>query len=303
MVLGLLLLVVLTAGCQAPDVAAPTLREARSGHVAGVVVRSADQTPPRVPPPELFRLVRYPARLGDFAAYLTVPPGDGVRRPAIIWIPGSEYGAIRDVWSPRPPEEDMSGRAFREAGIVTMYPSLRGRNGNPGFREGFYGEVDDVLAAADYLARQAFVDPKRIYLAGHSTGGTLVLLTAEIDGRFRAVFSLAPAADVRSYPASQLPPIAPEDWRGFELRSPLYWLSSIRSPVFVFEGDGPNSNIDDLRRLSYARRNPLTHFYLVRGKNHVTAVPAVTALIARKIIADTGPKTNIAFPEPELDEL
>jgi dipeptidyl aminopeptidase/acylaminoacyl peptidase len=60
-----------------------------------------------------------------------------------------------------------------------MFPSLRGGNDNPGRHGGFYGEVDDVLAAHDYLSRQPYVDPKRIYPGGHSTGGTLALLTAE----------------------------------------------------------------------------------------------------------------------------
>lgn len=55
-----------------------------------------------------------------------------------------------------------------------MFPSLRGGNDNPGVKEGFLAEVDDVLAAADFLGKQNYVDPGRIYLGGHSTGGTLV---------------------------------------------------------------------------------------------------------------------------------
>ena len=62
-----------------------------------------------------------------------------------------------------------------------------------------------MLAAADYLARQDYVDPKRIYLGGHSTGGTLVMLVAESTDRFRAVFSFGPADDVRGYGPSYLP--------------------------------------------------------------------------------------------------
>ncbi len=34
-----------------------------------------------------------------------------------------------------------------------MYPSLRGGNKNPGYIETFLGEVDDVIAAARYLAQ------------------------------------------------------------------------------------------------------------------------------------------------------
>ena len=73
---------------------------------------------------------------------------------------------------------------FRQAGIMMMFPSLRGGNENSGPKEGFLGEVDDILAAADFLAKQEYVDPQRIYLGGHSTGGTLVLLTADCTDRF-----------------------------------------------------------------------------------------------------------------------
>ena len=37
-----------------------------------------------------------------------------------------------------------------------------------------------------FLAAQPYVDPARIYLGGHSTGGTLALLVAECSETFRA---------------------------------------------------------------------------------------------------------------------
>jgi acetyl esterase/lipase len=42
----------------------------------------------------------------------------------------------------------------------------------------FYDEVDDVLAAARFLANQLGVDPTQLFLAGHSVGGTTALLAA-----------------------------------------------------------------------------------------------------------------------------
>src|SRR5205085_2693378 len=103
------------------------------------------------------------------------------------------------VWQDEPPQNDQTASAYRKAGIATMFPSLRGGNDNPGFKESLFGEVDDVLAAREYLARQDFVDPKRIYLGGHSTGGTLVLLAAASTDQFRAVFSFGPVDDIRGY--------------------------------------------------------------------------------------------------------
>jgi acetyl esterase/lipase len=183
-----------------------------------------------------------------------------------------------------------------------MYPSLRGGNDSPGFKEGFFGEVDDVLAAADYLAGQEFVDPKRIYLGGHSTGGTLVLLVAASSDRFRAVFSFGPVADVGGY-GDQYLPFDRSNPRELELRSPERWLHSVRSPVFVLEGTNRPGNIDSLRALARASRNPLVHLHPVKGTDHFSILFPGTRLIARKILADEGATTNIAFTEDELSNM
>jgi dipeptidyl aminopeptidase/acylaminoacyl peptidase len=59
--------------------------------------------------------------------------------------------------------------------------------------------VDDVIVATEYLRAQPHVDPDRIYLGGHSTGGTLVQLVAASSDQYRAVFSFGPMDDVGGY--------------------------------------------------------------------------------------------------------
>src|SRR2546425_998049 len=112
-------------------------------------------------------------------------------------------GCGRDERQPpgKPPPGPGGPASLTEArrGFKTKLPPRQGA------KEGFLGEVDDVLAAADYLGKQEFVDAKRIYLGGHSTGGTLVLLVAECSERFRAVFSFGPADDVAGYGPEYLP--------------------------------------------------------------------------------------------------
>src|SRR5262249_33718036 len=127
-------------------------------------------------------------------------PRDGKKHPAVIWIRGGvDYNSIGDVWMEMTATNDQNASAFRKAGIIMMFPSQRGGNDNPGFKEAFFGEVEDIIAAANHLAKQDFVDPNRIYLGGHSIGGTLVLLVAESTARFRAVFSFGPAASIAGY--------------------------------------------------------------------------------------------------------
>jgi dipeptidyl aminopeptidase/acylaminoacyl peptidase len=254
-----------------------------------------------VPPPKLFRKVDYPSPAGKLAAYLTPDPRDGKKHPAIIWITGGDCNSIGDsAWTPARPSNDQSARQYREAGMVMMFPSLRGGNTNPGVEEGFLGEVDDILAAADYLANQGYVDPKRIYLGGHSTGGTLVMLVAESTDRFRAVFSFGPASDVSNYD-NEYTPFNRNDQREIELRSPVKWLHCIRCPTFVFEGT-IQGNIQSLQELMRASTSPKAHFYPVNGASHFSILAPTNRLIAQKILRDEGPETNIAFTAAELNK-
>ena len=280
-----------------PDATA-SLTEARKGFQTKLVRREAANEPVETPPPQVFQLVQYESPAGKLAAYLTPDPGDGKQHPAIVWITGGDCNTIGDLWSGMPENNDQTAAAYRNAGIVMMFPSLRGGNMNPGFREGFFGEVDDVLAAADYLARQSYVDPQRVYLGGHSTGGTLVLLTAASTDRFRAVFSFGPVEDVGGY-GSEYCPFDLSSARELELRAPIRWLHSIKSPVFVFEGVH-QGNLDSLRSMAQASKNPLAHFHEVPGKDHFSVLAPTNRLIAGKIVTDTGPTTNLSFSEQEL---
>ncbi|MGH7192383.1 MAG: alpha/beta hydrolase family protein [Candidatus Saccharimonadales bacterium] len=156
-----------------------------------------------------------------------------------------------------------------------------------------------MLAAAQFLAKQSYVDANRIYLGGHSTGGTLVLLVAESSERFRAVFSFGPAADVRGYPA-EFVPFDTSNSRESELRSPIYWLASIKSPVFVIEGTGGNH--DSLQEMARASANPQAHFLAVKGADHFEVLAPVCALLADKILRDSNPASGISLTDQELNE-
>jgi acetyl esterase/lipase len=276
-----------------------SLLDARRGFHTNLLSHPKQEVPLEVPPENIFRIVTYHSTVGELPAYLSVTPNDNKKRPAIIWITGGDCNSIGDVWSPSPAENDQTASAFRQAGIVMLYPSLRGGNGGPGKREGFLGEVDDVLAAAQFLSTQPAVDPQRIYLGGHSTGGTLVMLVAAASPRFRAVFSFGPVDDVAGY-GQQYLPFDMSNPREIELRSPIQWVNSTQSPTFVFEGEQPRSNIDCLRALQQTSQNPLVHFHPVPNASHFSILQPTTRLIAQKILQDKGTELNIAFINDEL---
>lgn len=315
-VVGTLLGAVLVAGCgrndgqqgrdQAPQPGgsprtAVSLREARKGFQTRLTEGAAAKQAVPEPPAGLFQTVHYQAPAGMLAAYLTPDPQDGRKHPAIVWITGGDCNSIdQGSWTEGPPENDQSACAFRKAGIVMMFPALRGGNDNPGAKEYFFGEVDDVLAAADHLAEQPYVDPGRIYLGGHSTGGTLALLVAECSDRFRAVFSFGPVDNPAGYGPEYFPADR-ADAHETELRSPGPWLDSAHSPTFVLEGT-VQANTASLRTMARATSNPNVHFLPVRGATHFSILAPTTRLIAARILRDTGPTCNLAFTEEELSQ-
>lgn len=273
------------------------LTQARQGFVTKILCTEYERTPIAQPPASHFQLVSYESPVGPLGAYLSPEPSDGKKHPVIIWITGGECNTIGDVWSNQVPSSDQSASDYRAAGILMMFPSLRGGNDNPGVIEGFYGEVDDVIAAANYLSKLDYVDPTRIYLGGHSTGGTLALLVAESSTQFRAVFAFGPADEVKWYDPEYLP-YDTSNRREEELRSPIHWLATISTPTFVIEGT--EGNIVSLNALaSESSNNKLTCIEVAR-RDHFNVLGHSNRLIAQKILADTGPTCNISLTVDEL---
>lgn len=259
------------------------LVEAKAGFVTKIASSSDPFGPPDVPTEPEFSLIRYKSPVGDLSAYVMPDPGDSQKHPAIVWITGGDCNSIGDVWSPRDREDDQSASAFRKAGIIMMFPSLRGGNDNPGQREGFFGEVDDVLAATDYLAELPYVDPKQIYLGGHSTGGTLVMLVAASSDRFRAVFSLGPVATARQY-GGQFIYCDPNDDQEIEFRTPMAWLHCVKTPMYVMEGAESENWSGASLIMSRFNKNPQIHFLPIPGHDHFNVIAPLTELIAGQII-------------------
>jgi dienelactone hydrolase len=184
-------------------------------------------------PPDYVDVVEYPSSGLLLKAWLSGHRQTGQKLPAVLFLHGGfELGAAD--WDMAVP--------YWEAGFVLMVPMLRGENGQRGTFSFLYNEVDDVLAAADYLSRQPAVDPARIYLAGHSAGGTLTLLAIEASGRFRAAASFDGSPDQQLlYNGSASKPgthrevvFDPKDARELQVRSPLAYASSVKSPVRLY---------------------------------------------------------------------
>jgi hypothetical protein len=172
-----------------------------------------------------------------------------------------------------------------------MYPSFRGANGNPGYFETFFGDIDDILAAAEFAAALPYTDADRIYLGGHSTGGTRVLLASALTDRFRAVFSFGPVSDINNHNRSQFT-FDVNNRQERMLRSPMYWLDDIQSPTFIFGGDNALAK----------NSNENLQVFQIEGDDHFNILAPITLLMAQKIQEDIGAVPNISVSEYELQQ-
>ena len=166
-------------------------------------------------------------------AWINRPSKVGAKRPAILFLHGG-FAFGPDDWKMTEP--------YRDAGYIVMAPTLRGENGQAGLFSMFYDEINDVLAAADFLRKQPFVDAKRMYVAGHSAGGTLALLAALTSSRFRAAagFDASPDQQLLFNGSAQRPWVPKEvvfdrmDLRELQVRSPLAYAYSFKCPTRLY---------------------------------------------------------------------
>ena len=180
-------------------------------------------------PPAGVREISFRSGALTLKAWVSAAPANGERRPAVLFLHGG-FSFGEDDW-------EMS-QPYRDAGFVVLTPMLRGENGQPGSYAMFFGETDDVLAAADALAALPYVRADRLFLAGHSVGGTLTMLTAMRTGRFRAAASFSGSPDQMAWGKAQpkLVPFDTNDAGEFNIRSPINHAGSFLVPTRLYFG-------------------------------------------------------------------
>jgi len=264
------------------------LTEARSKYKTKLVRFNQIKEKPETPPGNLFSIVSFPTGIGNMGAYMGKVPDDGKLHPAMIWLTGGFGNTMDNVWKKADAEDDQTAAVFRKAGLIMMYPAQRGGHMSPGNEECFYGEVDDIIAARDFLAHQKGIDSNRIYLGGHSTGGTKALLVAESTDRFKAVFSFGPVSSALKYGSENLTYDVKVKTENV-LRAPGAWLSEIATPTYVLEGNEGMSNISELhllKELADKKGVKQLFFYEVNGKDHFNGLQPASKIIAKKIMED-----------------
>lgn len=128
-------------------------------------------------------------------------------------------------------------KPYWEAGFVVLLPSFRGENGQQGNYSGFYDETSDALAAASYLENLPGIDRGRLFLAGHSNGGTLSLL-ASMTRKFRASVPISAGVNSWRYFNRYSDEICFDDRNEeeFIMRSSVCFGPSLKCPTLLLRG-------------------------------------------------------------------
>jgi dienelactone hydrolase len=218
-------------------------------------------------PPEGVSEVEYASGELRLKAWVNRPTDQTRKFPAVLFLHGGFSFDLGD-WDQTKP--------YRDAGFVVLTPILRAENGQPGAWSYFYDEVDDVLAAAEYLSKQPYVDANRLFVAGHSVGGTMTLLAALASQHFRAAASFDGACYRPEFVTrAKSMPYDSSDPRESQLRSPIVYASSFKCPLRLYYATESASiaQVMSRRTAALAKRRGLDVEAVEIEGNHATHVP------------------------------
>ena len=203
--------------------------------------------------------VRFPTRDGATAHGFYYPPKNSAFRgpegsipPLIVMVHGGPTARANNGL-------DYAKQYWTSAGFSILDVNHRGSTGfGRGYRQHLLGrwgavEIDDVVNGIDYLAEEAMVDRKKVFIRGKSAGGYTVLLALT---RYPEVFSggscyygigdLATLAEhTHKFESRYTDRLIGETFTTrsasdpesrYYQRSPIHYIGAINSPIILFQG-------------------------------------------------------------------
>lgn len=158
-----------------------------------------DYTPPAYGQPADFTEEEITVGKGEWAlpGTLTVPSGDGPF-PAVILVHGSGPNDRDETIGPNKPFKDIAWGLANQGIAVLRYEkrTLAHRQKMASLPSLTVNEevIDDVLAAFELLQEREIIDPEKIFVAGHSLGGTLAPRIAAANDKIAGLLILAGTA-------------------------------------------------------------------------------------------------------------
>jgi dipeptidyl aminopeptidase/acylaminoacyl peptidase len=218
------------------------------------------------------KIVQYAVGDLKLSAWIGLPKNRQPKMPAVLFVHGGFAFDGGDFAMAKP---------FLDAGFVVMTPILRGENGQPGAFTLFFDEVNDVLAASDVLRKLDYVDNSRVFISGHSSGGTLALLAGMATPVFKGIASFGGSLDqvalVDGWKKQNIVPFDQSNPKEFELRSPLAYATSLKSPTRLYVGSQDSFHLAASHKLAeVAQAKKLDVETLTISGDHFTSVPEAT---------------------------
>ncbi len=264
--------------------------EARAAHKTKLLV-SKDHDSGSLPElyTDFLEHTQYERPLGKMGAIATPVGETGAMKPAVVWVTGGFGGIPQGADLYDSSENDQGIASFLGQNIVIFLPAFRGEHQNPGVFECFYGEVNDLVAAVEHVANRVDVDPERIYLMGHSTGGTNVLLASLLTDIPVGVVSFGGAPDMEAVVADGsgygVEPYDMTDSEEVWLRSAIRFTQDIRVPVLYIEGSENPFYSGHARRMERIADEAGVDFTaaIIEGADHYNVLRPIKDLLADRI--------------------
>ncbi len=227
--------------------------DTRTGEATGVLARSLSATldPAALPVAEP---ITFPTGGRATARALYFAPASGACRgpegelpPLLVLAHGGPTSAATSALS-------LDRAFFTSRGIAVVDVDYRGSTGyGRPYRDALRGQwgiadVEDCIAAAQFLVARGSVDPRRLAIRGGSAGGYTTLAALAFRPEvFAAGISRYGIADLElihldghkfesRYDEGLLAPWDEEGRKVFRERSPIHRLDRVRSPLLLFQG-------------------------------------------------------------------
>lgn len=216
--------------------------DATTGEKTRVVLAAGE-----VPPGRAWRSIHFPSSDGQIIqAWLGVPDGEGPF-PLIFHTHGGPEFAMTDMFHP-------GSQAWLDHGFAFVTVNYRGSTSfGREFQEKIWGgpghwEVEDMVAARDWLVAKKIADPEQILLKGWSYGGYLTLQAlgkrpdlwaggmAGIAVADWAMMYEDAADTLRGYQVALFGGTPQEKPEQYAASSPITYAENVQAPVLIIQG-------------------------------------------------------------------
>ncbi|MGQ9617841.1 MAG: prolyl oligopeptidase family serine peptidase [Candidatus Aminicenantia bacterium] len=168
----------------------------------------------------------------------------GKKYPMVLWIHGGPWAMYSVAFN-------WEWQNFSAKGYAVLYTNPRGSTGYGqefvnGIQYSYPGkDYDDLMSGVDKAISKDFIDKENLFVCGGSGGGVLTAWIVGHTDRFRAAVSMRPVINWYSFVGTtdgamwyrQFKKYPWEEPMEYALRSPLYYVANVKTPVMIMTGE------------------------------------------------------------------